>query len=60
MHASHSAALRVTLAGLIDHVANGRLRIRADLQLPLSQAAEAYRLIENRMTSGKAVLPWAD
>ncbi len=58
---SDSAALRAALAGLADHVANGRLRIRVDLQLPLSQAGEAHRLIENRMTTGKAVLlPWAD
>ncbi|GAY16282.1 NADPH:quinone reductase [Mycobacterium sp. shizuoka-1] len=55
------AALRSVLAELTSHVAEGRLRIRADLTLPLSQAAEAHRLIENRMTTGKAVLlPWAD
>ncbi|WP_431236217.1 quinone oxidoreductase family protein (plasmid) [Mycolicibacterium psychrotolerans] len=58
---SDGAAVRSALAVLTDHVATGRLRIRADLQLPLSQAGEAHRLIENRRTTGKAVLmPWAD
>ncbi|EHB49926.1 NADPH:quinone reductase [Mycolicibacterium rhodesiae JS60] len=58
---SDRVALRSALAELTDHVANGRLRIQVDLQLPLSQAAEAHQLIENRKTTGKAVLlPWAE
>jgi NADPH2:quinone reductase len=58
---SDSAALSSALAKLTAHVANGRLRIQAELRLPLSQAVEAHQLIENRKTTGKAVLlPWAD
>ncbi len=57
---SDAAGLRSALAELTGYVASGRLQIKAELQLPLSQAAEAHRLIENRMTTGKAVLlPWA-
>jgi len=58
---SDSAALRSALSVLSDHVADGRLHVRADLQMPLAQAAQAHRLIENRMTTGKVVLlPWVD
>jgi NADPH2:quinone reductase len=37
-------------------VAAGRLSIRIDRDLPLSQAAEAHRLLESRQTVGKLVL----
>lgn len=49
------------LAELADHVASGRLRIQLGVQLPLSQAAKAHRLIEDRHTTGKCVLlPWEE
>jgi NADPH2:quinone reductase len=58
---SDGTELKSALAELTGHVVNGRLRIKADLQLPLWQAAEAHRRIENRLTTGKAVLlPWTD
>lgn len=53
--------IRSALAALVEHAASGRLRINRGLELPLSQAAEAHRLIEDRQTTGKSVLlPWAD
>ncbi|MDZ7883706.1 MAG: zinc-binding dehydrogenase [Mycobacterium sp.] len=56
---SDSAALRSALAELAGHAATGRLQIKVELQLPLAQATEAHRLIENRLTTGKVVLlPW--
>jgi hypothetical protein len=54
-------ALRNALTELADLVANNRLHIHLGTQLPLSLAAQAHRLIEDRQTTGKAVLlPWAD
>lgn len=54
------SAMKSALAALVDHAAGGRLRIQQGLELPLSQAAEAHRLIEARQTAGKNVLlPWA-
>lgn len=58
--AGGARVLQPALAQLADYVVNGRLRIQMGLELPLAQAAEAHRLIENRMTTGKvALLPWA-
>ena len=37
-------------------VREGRLRLRIALELPLSQAAEAHRLLEARSTAGKILL----
>jgi NADPH2:quinone reductase len=37
-------------------VADGTLQLRIDRELPLSQAAEAHRLLESRETSGKVLL----
>jgi NADPH2:quinone reductase len=53
--------LRSVLAELVDHVKNGRLVVQLGLQMPLAQAAEAHRLVENRLSTGKVILlPWAD
>jgi NADPH:quinone reductase-like Zn-dependent oxidoreductase len=55
------AMMATTVSELADLVETKKLRIHLGPQLPLSQAAEAHRLIENRQTTGKAVLlPWAD
>ena len=37
-------------------IAGGRLRLRIDRELPLTEAAEAHRLLEGRKTSGKVLL----
>lgn len=48
-----------TLKELIGLVLGGRLQVQIGQVLPLSQAAEAHRLIESRQTAGKIVLkPW--
>ncbi|MCY1301654.1 2-haloacrylate reductase [compost metagenome] len=48
-----------TLKELIGLVLGGRLQVQIGKVLPLSQAAEAHRLIESRQTAGKIVLrPW--
>lgn len=45
---------------LIGHVASGQVKVPVDHVLPLSQAAEAHRMLEERHTTGKIVLkPWA-
>jgi len=56
-----STAMKTALGELTDHVKHNRLRIQLGPQLPLSQAAEMHRLVEERHTTGKCVLlPWAD
>jgi len=58
--------MRPELAGkamgdLIGAVASGQIRVNVNHILPLSQAAEAHRMIEERRTMGKIVLkPWLD
>jgi NADPH2:quinone reductase len=48
-----------TIAELIDDVRSGRLKVQLDHVLPLSKAAEAHRLVEQRLSTGKVVLkPW--
>ncbi|HXV92748.1 MAG TPA: zinc-binding dehydrogenase [Pseudonocardia sp.] len=47
------------LRTLVEHVAAGRVTVPVGLVLPLSRAAEAHRLVEERRTTGKVVLkPW--
>ena len=41
---------------IIPHVASGRLKPVVDRVLPLAQAAEAHRLLEDRAQFGKIVL----
>jgi NADPH:quinone reductase len=41
---------------LFESIESGALRVRIDRELPLSQAAEAHRLLESRATSGKLLL----
>jgi NADPH:quinone reductase len=50
-----------TLSELFGFVMAGKLVINVGKVMPLSQAAEAHRLLENRLTTGKIVLnPWDD
>lgn len=47
------------LRDLIGFVSSGRVRVPIDRVLPLSQAAEAHRMLEERRATGKIVLrPW--
>ena len=56
-----SADLGAVVAELTRLYQAGHLAVTLGPQLPLSQAAQAHRLIENRDTTGKMVLlPWAD
>lgn len=49
------------MGDLIGYVASGQVKVQVSHQLPLSQAAEAHRMIEQRKTTGKIVLkPWAE
>jgi NADPH2:quinone reductase len=41
---------------VLDMVRSGKLKVRISQTLPLSQAAEAHRLLENRQTTGKLLL----
>lgn len=51
--------LMATIGELIRFVASGQVKIQVGTVLPLSQAAEAHRLLEGRQTTGKVVLqPW--
>ena len=60
--------LRGTMFGDVDdfnwgmgHVVEGRIKPSLDRTLPLSQAAEAHRLISsNRVTGNIVLLPWAE
>jgi NADPH2:quinone reductase len=48
------------LIELLGFIGAGKLAINVGTVVPLSQAAEAHRLLENRQTTGKVVLlPWA-
>ncbi|HEX7775950.1 MAG TPA: NADPH:quinone oxidoreductase family protein [Parvibaculum sp.] len=53
--------IQSTLREIIGFVVSGKLSVHVGQMLPLSQAAEAHRLMEGRKTLGKVVLqPWAD
>lgn len=47
------------LGELIGYVASGQVKVHVNHVLPLSQAADAHRMLEERRTTGKIVLkPW--
>lgn len=55
-----SELIQSTLSELIGLVLSGKVTLQTEMVLPLSQAAEAHRLLEGRHTMGKVVLqPWA-
>lgn len=57
---ANAELLMATVGELIGFVASGQVKIQVGKVLPLSQAAEAHRLLEGRQTTGKVVLqPWA-
>lgn len=50
-----------TLTEIIGFIMTGKLSLQVGTVLPLSQAAEAHRLLEGRKTTGKVVLqPWVN
>lgn len=52
--------IQSTVGEIIGFIMAGKLSIQVGTVLPLSQAAEAHRLLEGRKTTGKVVLqPWA-
>ena len=52
----HPVARRDMTRSLIQLLAAGRIRPRIGMQLPLSQAAQAHRLLEQGAVSGKIIL----
>lgn len=51
--------IQSTLTELVGLVLSGKVTLQTETVLPLSQAAEAHRLLESRLTTGKVVLqPW--
>ena len=48
--------IRNGLAFLVNHSNDGTVRANVSLVLPLSQAAEAHRLLEERQVVGAVVL----
>lgn len=55
-HISDREELLARAGELFDWIIAGKLRLSIDRSLPLSQAAEAHRLLEGRQTTGKVVL----
>jgi NADPH:quinone reductase len=57
---ANAELLTATIGELFGFVGSGQVKIQVGKVLPLSQAAEAHRLLEGRKTTGKVVLqPWA-
>ena len=53
--------IQSTLGEILGFIMSGKLSLQVGTVLPLSQAAEAHRLLEGRKTTGKVVLqPWVD
>ncbi len=56
-----SEAAGKALQDLIGYAASGKIKVPVGQTLPLSRAAEAHRMIEDRSTAGKIILkPWED
>ncbi|MBI6852774.1 NADPH:quinone oxidoreductase family protein [Pseudomonas cichorii] len=52
--------IQSTLTEIMGLIISGQLVLQVNTVMPLSQAAEAHRLLESRQTTGKVVLqPWA-
>jgi NADPH2:quinone reductase len=51
-----TSRVRSMIAGLVDDVARGSLRVVVDRTFPLAQAAAAHRYIESRQAVGRVVL----
>ena len=53
--------IQSTLGEVLGFIMTGKLSLQVGTVLPLSQTAEAHRLLEGRKTTGKVVLqPWVD
>ncbi|HEY2525338.1 MAG TPA: zinc-binding dehydrogenase [Candidatus Binataceae bacterium] len=51
--------IQATIKELVGHVVAARLVLQLDHVLPLSEAATAHRLVEERKSTGRVVLrPW--
>ncbi len=50
------AELLARAGDVLGWIKSGRLKVRIDRELPLTQAAEAHRLLEGRQTMGKVLL----
>ncbi len=49
------------MGDLIGYVASGQLKVQVNHVLPLSRAAEAHRMMEERRSTGKIILkPWSE
>ena len=60
-YAAFPELLTSTMDELVGMVMAGKLRLNIGAVMPLSQTAEAHRLMENRLTTGKVVLqPWVE
>jgi NADPH2:quinone reductase len=58
---AHPELIQSILSEIIVFILSGKLSLQVGRVLPLSQAAEAHRLLESRQTTGKVVLqPWAN
>jgi NADPH2:quinone reductase len=55
-HTSRRDELLGRAADVFDWIASGKVRLHIDREIPLAQAAEAHRLLENRQTIGKLLL----
>ena len=55
-YAATTDELRWRAGEVLDSVATGKLHLTLDRELPLTQAAEAHRLLEGRATTGKLIL----
>jgi NADPH2:quinone reductase len=55
-YAATTDELRWRAGEVLDSVANGKLQLTIDRELPLAQAADAHRLLESRATTGKLIL----